>query len=88
MVWKEYCAEYYLKELKERMNRWTGCHDITEILLKMASNIIPLLINQDELRVIYDWEKVCSCFWWAPAAIFACTLTLSHTSPGLYVSAV
>ena len=38
MAWKEYCAEYWLKELQESMDRYTG--DITEILLKMALNTI------------------------------------------------
>ena len=50
--WKEYCAEYWLKELQESMDRCTGHHDITEILLKMALNTsqsINLLINQSTL---------------------------------------
>ena len=34
VAWKEYCAEYWLKELQESMSRCTGRHDITEILLK------------------------------------------------------
>ena len=42
---KEYCVEYWLKELKETMDRCTGCCDITEILLKMALNTIQS-INQ------------------------------------------
>ena len=29
-VWKEYCAEYWLKELQESMDRCTRHHDITE----------------------------------------------------------
>ena len=36
VAWKEYCAEYWLKELLESMNRCTGRRDITEILLKTA----------------------------------------------------
>ena len=40
MAWKNYCAEYWLKELQESMDRCTGCHDITEILLKTALNTI------------------------------------------------
>ena len=36
--WKEYCAEYLLKELQESMDRCTGHLDISEILLKTALN--------------------------------------------------
>ena len=43
--WKEYCAEYWLKELQESMGRYTGCHDVTEILLKTALDTIQS-INQ------------------------------------------
>ena len=32
VTWKEYCAESWLKELQERMNRRNGRRDITEIL--------------------------------------------------------
>ena len=31
---KEYCSEYWLKELRECMDRCTDRRDITEILLK------------------------------------------------------
>ena len=41
VVWKEYCAEYWLKELQESTCR----HAITEILLKTALNTINLSIN-------------------------------------------
>ena len=37
---KEHCAEYWLKELQESMDRCTGRRDITEILLKTALNTI------------------------------------------------
>ena len=30
VVWKEYCAEYWLKELQESMDRCTGHCDVTE----------------------------------------------------------
>ena len=40
LTWKEYCAEYWLKEVKGGMNRCTGDHDIIEILLKMAFHTI------------------------------------------------
>ena len=36
----EYCAEYWLKELQENMDRSTGRRDITEILLKTALKAI------------------------------------------------
>ena len=45
VAWKEYCAEYWLKELQESMNGCTGRHDVTEILLKTAINTIES-INQ------------------------------------------
>ena len=37
MAWKEYCAEYWLKELQESMDR---CRNISEIMLKMALNTV------------------------------------------------
>ena len=36
MALKELCAEHWLKELKESMDRCTCHYDITEILLKTA----------------------------------------------------
>ena len=45
VTWKEHCAEYWLKELKENMDRCIGRRDITEILLKTALNTIQS-INQ------------------------------------------
>ena len=36
VAWKEYCAEYWLKELQEGMDKCTGCRDVTEVLLKTA----------------------------------------------------
>ena len=36
VAWKEYCAEYWLKELQERMDRCIGLCNITEIMLKMV----------------------------------------------------
>ena len=40
LIWKQYCAEYWLKELQENMYRCTGDRDITERLLKTTSNTI------------------------------------------------
>ena len=31
VAWKEYCGEYWLKELQENMDRCSCRHDITEI---------------------------------------------------------
>ena len=45
VAWKEYCVEYWLKELQESMDMCTGCRDMTEILLKMALNTMQS-INQ------------------------------------------
>ena len=45
MARKEYGAEYWLKEVQESMDRCSGCHDITEMLLKTAFNTIQS-INQ------------------------------------------
>ena len=36
VAWKEYCAEYWLKDLQESMDRCTGHRYITEILFKTA----------------------------------------------------
>ena len=36
--WKEYCAEYWLKELQNSMDRCTGLHYITERLSKLEFN--------------------------------------------------
>ena len=38
VAWKEYCANYWLKELQEHTGRCTGRLDLTEILLKTALN--------------------------------------------------
>ena len=45
LVWKEYCAEYWLKELQESMDMCTDRRDKTDILLKTALNTVQL-INQ------------------------------------------
>ena len=46
MAWKEYCAEYWLKELQESMGRCNGRRGITETQLKTASNTIQSINNQ------------------------------------------
>ena len=45
MALKEYCTEYWLKELQESMDRCTGHRDLTEILLKTTLNIIQSIIT-------------------------------------------
>ena len=40
VAWKEHCAEYWLKELQERMDRRTGYRNVTEMLLKTVLNIM------------------------------------------------
>ena len=45
VAWKEHCVEYWLKELKESMDRCIGRQALIEILLKMALNTIQS-INQ------------------------------------------
>ena len=40
VAWKEYFAEYWLKQLQESMDSCTGHCDLTEMLLKTAINII------------------------------------------------
>ena len=47
VVWKEYCAEYWFKELQESMDRCTDGSDITEILLKTALNTIQSIKFSD-----------------------------------------
>ena len=38
VAWKECWVEYWLKKLQESMDQGTGCHHITEILLKTVFN--------------------------------------------------
>ena len=58
VAWKEYCAEYWLKELQDSMDRCNGCRDITEILLKTALNTIQS-INQKPLLNLHDCVSNC-----------------------------
>ena len=41
---KEYCAEYWLKELQESMDKCNGHRDMTEIRLKKALNTIQSIV--------------------------------------------
>ena len=45
VAWTEYCAEYWLKELQESMDRCTGRRDITEILLNTALNTVQYTVG-------------------------------------------
>ena len=56
VAWKEYCVEYWLKELQESMDRCTGHCDITEMLLKTALNTIQS-ISQSQSRVLTTQKK-------------------------------
>ena len=47
MAWKEYRAEYRLKEAQESMDRCTGHHDIIEILLKKVLNAIQSILTTE-----------------------------------------
>ena len=52
LAWKEYCAEYWLKELQESMDRCSGGCDITEILLKTPLNTIRSIYLNTDHRLI------------------------------------
>ena len=56
VAWKEYCAEYWLKELLESMDRCTGCSDITEILMKKVLNTIQSIVKAQShiLRILKE----------------------------------
>ena len=47
VVLKEYCADYWLKELQESMDRCTDHCDITEILLKKALKTIQSISHKN-----------------------------------------
>ena len=44
VAWKEYCADYWLKQLQESMGSCTGRPGITEIRLKTALNTSQSII--------------------------------------------
>ena len=47
---EKYCAEYWLKELQENMDRCTGRRDKTGILLKTAFNTMDLFFRECKAR--------------------------------------
>ena len=52
------------------MDRCTGRHDITEILLKTALNAVQSIINQSlAIPVQEDWEHNVTVFWQAATAL-------------------
>ena len=55
---KEYCAEYWLKELQERMDRCTGHCYTTEILLKMVLNTIGSTLGLLKPGIVLQWVSV------------------------------
>ena len=92
VAWEEYCAEYWLKELQESMNRCTGPCDITESLLKMAFNTIQsfnksLIPSQTTKFWTTLWEKkklldaYCNQFLLFPQC-FQQTCTADTSKPG------
>ena len=72
VAWKEYYAEYLLKERQESIDRCTGLRDITGILLKMALNTIQSVNPKVIILQVVNVDTA--------------QLTLSQTSPGFYVS--
>ena len=52
VAWKEYCAEYWLKELQKNMDSCTGRRNITELLLERALNTIQS-INREVVRGVF-----------------------------------
>ena len=59
VAWKEYCAEYWLKQLQESMDKCTGHRHIIEILLKKALNTVQSInqsVNQSCTRnILLSW---------------------------------
>ena len=42
---EDYCVTYWLNKLQERMDMYTGCHNITSIVLRMEFNTNLTIIN-------------------------------------------
>ena len=75
VAWKEYCAKYWLKELQESMDRCTGRHDITEILLKTAFNTIQSTNQQFFVITWLSYVFVHVCYLhFTLLFLFNCTL--------------
>ena len=66
VAWKEYCAEFWLKECRESIDRCSGHSNITEILLKTELSIIQSIIHYNlsnfsslpqNPRFHWPWER-------------------------------
>ena len=61
VAWIVYCAEYWVKELQERMDRYTGCSSITEKMLNMTLDTIQSIkqsLLNDKCGSIYRDDKL------------------------------
>ena len=54
VAWKEYCMEYWLKELRESMDSCTGRHDIDEII-----TLYNRSVNQSEIASLRKNRSKC-----------------------------
>ena len=52
VAWKEYCAEYWFKELQESMGSCTGRRDLTEIMLQSALNTIQSISQSVSIYIL------------------------------------
>ena len=57
---KEYCAEYWQEDLRESMDRYTGCRNTTEIM--METTLTPIKSNQLSYLYIPGYKKM-SVLW-------------------------
>ena len=74
--WKEYCVEYWLKELQESMDRCTARRDITEILLITALNTMQSIKLWNPEKSIknekFQFMSACAdCAGWHWSILFA-----------------
>ena len=93
MAWKEYCAEYWLKELQDSMDRCTDHRNIIEILLK--NYVKHHTINQSVFSVqqLLALSQISPCFYMSEVHVFKkhcgkmrnCSLqAISHFSSFFY----
>ena len=61
VAWKEYCAEHWLKELQESMDRCTGHRDITETLLITVLDTIQSIICLPKTDIVVNFEPHLTC---------------------------
>ena len=60
VAWKEYCVEYWLKDLQESKDRCTGLCDVTEVLFKTALNIIQSIHSFSDKMILTLRNKILS----------------------------